>query len=330
LAVPRTVTFDAKAFASISEQTKGRDLKLNVDPMDESSLNAKQKEALADMNVEAVYDIYLTSNNQRITDFGGGKADVEVIHKAKDGQKPAGFTVWYAALDGSLEKNATTATKDAVRFVATHFSNYVVAYDEKDASSAAACDRGESCPMTPFTDLDKSLWYHDGIHWALENGVMKGVGNNLFNPNGTTSRAMIVTMLHRMEGEPKSDYAMTFKDVEDGKWYTEAIRWAAENGIVEGYTKEKFGPTDDLTREQLATILYRYAKLKGQGFTGMWAFPLNFDDASDVSGWANEAMCWMTMNGVIQGTGDNKLSPKGNATRAQVATMLMRYTSIEQ
>lgn len=325
-----TVTFDAKAFASISNQTKGRDLKLNVDPMDESSLNAKQKESLAEMNVEAVYDVYLTSNNQRITDFGGGKASVEVTHKAKDGQKPAGFTVWYAALDGSLEKNATTATKDAVRFVATHFSNYVVAYDEKDAGSAAACDRGESCPMTAFGDLDKSLWYHDGVHWALENGVMKGVGNNLFNPNGTTSRAMIVTMLHRMEGEPKSDYAMTFKDVEDGKWYTEAIRWAAENGIVEGYTKEKFGPTDDLTREQLATILYRYAKLKGQGFTGMWAFPLNFDDASDVSGWANEAMCWMTMNGVIQGTGDNKLSPKGNATRAQVATMLMRYTSIEQ
>ena len=325
-----SVTFDAKAFASISEQTKGRDLKLNVDPMDESSLNAKQKEALADMNVEAVYDIYLTSNNQRITDFGGGKAGVEVTHKAKDGQKPAGFTVWYAALDGGLEKNATSATTNAVRFVATHFSNYVVAYDEKDAVGAAACDRGDTCPMTPFTDLNKSLWYHDGVHWALENGVMKGVGNNLFDPNGTTSRAMIVTMLHRMEGEPKSDYAMTFKDVEDGKWYTEAIRWAAENGIVEGYTKEKFGPTDDLTREQLATILYRYAKLKGQGFTGMWAFPLNFDDASDVSGWANEAVCWMTMNGVIQGTGDNKLSPKGNAARAQVATMLMRYTSIEQ
>lgn len=325
-----TVTFDAKAFASISEQTKGRDLKLNVDPMDESSLNATQKEALADMNVEAVYDIYLTSNNQRITDFGGGKAGVEVTHKAKDGQKPAGFAVWYASLDGGLEKNATTATKDAVRFVATHFSNYVVAYDEKNANSAAACDRGDSCPMTPFTDLDKSLWYHDGVHWALENGVMEGYGNGKFGPNDTTSRAMIVTMLHRMEGEPKSDYAMTFKDVEDGKWYTEAIRWAAENGIVEGYTKEKFGPTDDLTREQLATILYRYAKLKGQGFTGMWAFPLNFDDASDVSGWANEAMCWMTMNGVIQGTGDNKLSPKGNATRAQVATMLMRYTSIEQ
>ncbi|MBO6270279.1 MAG: S-layer homology domain-containing protein, partial [Clostridium sp.] len=325
-----TVTFDAKAFASISDQTKGRDLKLNVDPMDESSLNAKQKESLAEMNVEAVYDVYLTSNNQRITDFGGGKASVEVTHKAKDGQKPAGFTVWYAALDGSLEKNATSATTNAVRFLATHFSNYVVAYDEKDASGAAACDKGDSCPMTAFGDLDKSLWYHDGVHWALENGVMKGVGNNLFNPNGTTSRAMIVTMLHRMEGEPKSDYAMTFKDVEDGKWYTEAIRWAAENGIVEGYTKEKFGPTDDLTREQLATILYRYAKLKGQGFTGMWAFPLNFDDASDVSGWANEAVCWMTMNGVIQGTGDNKLSPKWNATRAQVATMLMRYTSIEQ
>ena len=118
--------------------------------------------------------------------------------------------------------------------------------------------------------------------------------------------------------------------MEDGRWYTEAIRWAAANELVNGYGDGAFGPNDDLTREQLATILYRYAKMKGQGFTGMWAFPLSYDDASDVSSWAYEAMCWMTMQGVIQGTGDNVLSPKGSATRAQVATMLMRYEAIEQ
>ena len=194
----------------------------------------------------------------------------------------------------------------------------------------AACDRGDTCPLGAFDDLDKTSWYHDGVEWALINGVMNGVGEGLFDPDGQTNRAMIVTMLHRMEGAPVVNYAMDFTDVEDGMWYTEAIRWAAANEIVTGYGDGRFGPTDPLTREQLATILYRFAKAKGLGFTGLWAFPLTFDDASDVSDWAYEAVCWMVMQGVIQGTGNNKLSPKGMASRAQVATMLMRYNAVEQ
>jgi len=325
-----TVTFDAAALASIAAQTTGGDLQLNVEPITETRLTSAQKEAVADLDVQAVYNIYLTSGGERITDFGGGKAAVEVKHKAGDGRQPAGFTVWYVAEDGATEKNPTTATKNTVKFIVAHFSDYVVAYDEKDAGSAASCDRGDSCPMNAFDDLDKTSWYHDGVHWALENEIMNGYGGGKFGPNDATSRAMIVTMLHRFEGEPTVDYDMGFADVEDGKWYTEAIRWAAANGIVEGYSKEKFGPNDVLTREQLATILYRYAKMKGMGFTGMWAFQLSFDDASEVSDWAYEAMCWMTMNGIIQGTGNNMLSPKGSAARAQVATMLMRYEAIEQ
>lgn len=179
--------------------------------------------------------------------------------------------------------------------------------------------------MAAYADLDRESWYHDGVHWALENKVMNGYSEEKFAPDDTTSRAMIVTMLHRMEGAPAVAYDMTFTDVEDGQWYTEAIRWAAANGIVAGYSEETFDPTGTLTREQLATILYRYVRTKGQGFTGLWAFPLTYDDASDVSDWAKEALCWMTMQGVIQGTGSNKLSPQGSATRAQVATMLMRY-----
>ena len=153
---------------------------------------------------------------------------------------------------------------------------------------------------------------------------MNGVGEGKVAPGGTTSRAMIVTMLHRMEGEPKTENGASFTDVEPGAWYSEAIKWAAANEIVTGYGDGRFGPNDSVTREQLATILYRYAKLKGQGFQGMWAFPLRYADASEVSEWAYEAMCWMTMNGVIQGTGEDKLSPKQSASRAQVATMTMR------
>jgi len=243
----------------------------------------------------------------------------------------AGTAIITVTLTDATGKTYTTACTVTVK----NSTPTPAAPSDSDTSAQTSgedspCDRGESCPMSAFSDLDRKLWYHDGVHWALENGIMSGYTDGTFGPNDAISRAMIVSMLYRIEGKPAADHDMSFKDVEEGKWYTEAIRWAASKGIVAGYNDESFGPNDVLTREQLAAILYRYAKLKGQGFTGMWAFPLNFDDASEVSSWAYEAMCWMTMNGVIMGTGNNKLSPKGSATRAQVANMLKRYEVIEQ
>ena len=119
---------------------------------------------------------------------------------------------------------------------------------------------------------------------------------------------------------------MSFKDVPDGKWNTEAIRWAAANGIVNGYDEETFGTNDSVTREQLAAFLYRSAQAKGQGFSGAWSYQLSFEDADQVEPYAYEAMCWMNMNGVINGMSETELSPKSDAVRAQVATMLMRFS----
>ena len=159
---------------------------------------------------------------------------------------------------------------------------------------------------------------------------MNGTSENAFEPLTATTRAMLVTMLWRMEGKPLVDGSITFKDVPDGQWYTDAIKWAASNGIVTGYDEDTFGTKDSVTREQLATILYRSAKAKGQGFTSSWYFPLNFDDADQVSEWADEAMHWMIMNGVINGVSEKQLSPKSDAVRAQVATMLMRFSQHHQ
>ena len=197
---------------------------------------------------------------------------------------------------------------------------------ESHPDGIIVCPIDNSCPITPFTDADKNEWYHDGVHWALEKNIMNGTSDSTFEPMTSTTRAMIVTMLWRMEGSPQADGSVTFKDVPDGQWYTDAIRWAASNGIVTGYDSDTFGTNDSVTREQLATILYRSAQTKAQGFTGTWAFPLNFDDTDQVSEWADEAMHWMTMNGVIQGVSDKKLYPKSDAVRAQVATMLMRFS----
>ncbi len=154
---------------------------------------------------------------------------------------------------------------------------------------------------------------------------MNGTGADTFEPDVTTTRAMIVTILYRLEGEPAVSGESPFDDVAEGQWYTDAVIWAAENEIVNGYGDGKFGPTDDITREQFATILYRYEKYKGGGFEGDWEFPLDFVDVDALSDWADEAMHWCVMNGLIEGVGDNTLDPGGNATRAQAAAILMRF-----
>ena len=192
------------------------------------------------------------------------------------------------------------------------------------------CPKDGSCPVSAFSDADPKAWYHDGVHWALEEGVMNGVGNGRFAPAASTSRAMIVTMLWRMEGEPASDGAMTFKDVPAGQWYADAIRWAAARELVKGYSADRFGPNDKLTREQLVTILERYAGYKGLDVRkGEAAVLTGFTDADKVSEWAVKAFRWAVDAGIIQGTTKSTLSPQGSATRAQVATMLMRYDDLK-
>ena len=158
--------------------------------------------------------------------------------------------------------------------------------------------------------------------------MMNGVGDNRFDPGGTASRAMIVTILYRLENEPDvAGKENLFSDVADHQWYTNAVIWAQENKLVEGCGDGIFQPGDGVTREQLATILYRCAQSKDKGFTGAWMFLLDYPDAPDVSEWADEAMHWAVMNGIIQGK-DGRLVPGDGASRAEAATMLMRYCTI--
>ena len=188
------------------------------------------------------------------------------------------------------------------------------------------CPRDGSCPLTAFADLDPGTWYHDGIHYALARGIMNGYDGGLFSPGNAASRAMLVTILWRMAGSPAADYAMTFGDVDPGAWYAEAIRWAAGEQIVGGYDPETFGPNDPVTREQFAVILWRYIRMMDPGREAPDR-PMEFADAGEISDWADEALRWMTAEGILRGTGDNLLAPKETATRAQIATMLMRWDS---
>ena len=193
------------------------------------------------------------------------------------------------------------------------------------------CPGDSGCVMAAYEDLDCVAWYHDGVHFALENGIMNGVSDQMFAPSSSTSRAMIVTMLWRMEDEPAVDYDMTFSDVSSDSWYTEAIRWAAYEHIVDGYSADRFAPNDNVSREQLATILWRYAKYKGTDKIPASKINLGiYIDAEHISRWAYDGMQWAVNAGLITGVGNDKLSPETEASRTQVATMLMRYcTAIE-
>ncbi len=201
---------------------------------------------------------------------------------------------------------------------------------EAPETSASSCLRDFSCPLFRFSDLDRTAWYHDGIHFCIERELMNGVDTALFSPDTTTSRAMIVTVLWRLAGKPMVVGRIHFDDVKEDQWYSEAVKWAAANSIVNGYGDGRFGPDDPITREQLAAILYRYELHKGGGIGGTWTFSTAYSDFEEVSDWAVEAMYWMTANGVINGKPGNLLDPKGSATRAEAATMLYRYVVRKQ
>lgn len=191
--------------------------------------------------------------------------------------------------------------------------------------AAADCPRDDTCPLAKFTDLDRNAWYHDGIHYCVENGLMAGTNATTFAPDVTTSRAMIAVILWRQEGSPIVEEYTDFSDVADGAWYTQAVRWASAAGVVGGYPNGSFGPNDPITREQLAAMLYRYAVYQGMESVTLEENLAGFTDADKISGYAIQAMNWAVGQGIMGGYGDNTLRPQGNATRAQAAAMLQRF-----
>ena len=184
------------------------------------------------------------------------------------------------------------------------------------------------CPSTNFTDVEENGWYHTGVDFMVKNGFMNGVADDAFDVDGNLTRAQLVTILYRIAGEPESTATNPFADVADGQWYTNAVIWAAENGIVKGVNTTTFAPNDQITREQIATILFRYAK--AEKVEGKLA---GFPDAEKISDYAADAMAWAVeqglINGISESDGKTYLAPQETATRAQIAVILMRYLTAE-
>ncbi len=172
----------------------------------------------------------------------------------------------------------------------------------------------------PFADVNKQSWYYGSVQFAVENGLFHGTSDTTFDPTGDMTREMLATVLYRLAKEPETGANRSFSDVAEGQYYTEAVAWAAEQGIVSGYGGGKFGRGDLVTREQLAVMLWRYAgSPAGAGNLD------SFTDTADVDTWAMDALRWAVEQKIVNGGSDGALDPRGNATRAEVAAMLMRY-----
>ena len=170
----------------------------------------------------------------------------------------------------------------------------------------------------PFKDIAEDNPNREAIAKVHELGIIAGTTADTFSPDMTLSRAMIVAMLWRLEGRPEVA-ASSFSDVPSGKYYTTAVAWAVSNKIASGYNDGKFRPEQDVTRQELAAFLYRYAKLKDKGFKGAWMFPLSYPDVDDISSYAYEPLCWMVMNGIMKEQPSGKIAPKVRATREETA-----------
>ncbi len=221
---------------------------------------------------------------------------------------------------GSISASVTTGAFNP----ANQYTIYVNAADGNRIASAAVTFAPGS---VGFQDVLPASWYYEAVKYVAAAGLMKGTGSNTFEPDKSMTRAMFVTVLYRLAGEPSVSEGAAFTDVVPDSWYEDAVVWGSKNGVVKGVGGEKFDPVTPVSREQMAAFLYRYADHAGlePGTDGAGGSISGYQDSGKVSDWALEVMIWSVEKGLIVGMGNNKLEPQGTATRAQVATIVMRY-----
>ena len=194
--------------------------------------------------------------------------------------------------------------------------NLQVLLDAKDAYGNLAAVR--------FVDVPKHVWFADEVEFVVEKGIMSGTASNMFSPNSTTTRGMLVSMLYNLEGQLAIDREMRYSDVDEWEWFVDGICWASANGIVSGYEDGTFRPYDKVTRQEMAVFLYRYAEYKEYDCT-VNADLTHFSDANEIGAWAEQAMKWANAQKLISGLPDGTVQPNGTATRAQVAAIITRF-----
>jgi len=313
-----TISFDGVALDTITKELGNNQLSLKVNKVSEESINSSQKDAVKKLNNVKLYDFSLKAGSKTISDFKGGKVEIEI-----DVGKNIEGIIKVNHIDDEGKITELNATYDKVTGIAkitlTHFSLYAVTFEEEIETT-------EIVEVPKFTDVKEGAWYEHAIKFAVEKGIMKGTGYNSFEPSGKTTRAMLVQILYNLEGTPTIDGNSSFTDVKTDAWYEEAIVWATNNKIVNGMGDNNFAPNLEITREQMVTILHNYAKFKEMDVSvGENTNILSYEDAFEILEWAIPAFQWATGSGIISGRTESTLGPKGTATRAEIATVMMNF-----
>ena len=263
-----------------------------------------------------------TINGEYPTTYTKGTVTVLPTNVTKPGYT---FLGWFTAYIGGVQVRQIGATETGDKVFYAHWKKNADPIDPiiPILPGIIGGNTGSNIKL-PFGDVTVSDWFYDDVRYVYANGIMDGTSSDRFAPNAPLTRAMIVTILYRMDGSPAMSGASDFKDVDSNKWFAKAVAWAAANGIVNGYGSGLFGPNDPVTREQLAAILYRYTAYCKASTTMNGDNLASFTDLSTVSGYALESMNWAVGEKLLKGA-NSKLDPKANATRAQVAAIIHRY-----
>ena len=273
--------------------------------------NVSLGQATQDIKKGELYNIAFTKNTQPVQPNGM----VTVRIPIPDYFVTDACTVFRQEKNGTWTPLKARLEGNYITFETDHFSLYSVVNKDKGMTTYS---------KLPFSDVRIADWFYNDVKYVYEKGMMAGTAADVFAPNTTTTRAMIVTILYRLEGSPAVTGTSAFVDVPAGQWYTDAVNWAAANQIVKGTSATTFAPNDSITREQMAAILYRYAQYKGYDVTKK-ADLSGYSDNGQVSAYAKDALAWANAAKLINGVTNTTLAPQGNATRAQVSAILHRF-----
>jgi hypothetical protein len=305
------VTLDVKALTALSETAEGNSITIKVEKLvPAENLNAKQLEVVGD---NPVYDISVMSGGQYIRDFGDGLITISIPYKLKAGEKASGIKVYYVDADGNIQQMDAVYDEETqcAIFTTNHLSTYYISYEAWENT---------------YPDITGDEWFYDYVEYVSENGIMGGTDKG-FEPNTALTRATFVTILYRYAKPTHGANTTNFADVPLGEWYSDPIAWAAGEGIVSGTNSEGtiFEPNRNITREEMMTILFRFAKWQGNGPSGEWNVYIGYNDYDQISGWAKDSIMWAESKKIIGGKPGNVFDPQGKATRAEAAVVITKY-----
>ena len=311
------MTFDNATIKGLLSSATAANAKIviSIAQADKTGLNADTLESLSD---NKAFKLTITIDGKPVENFRGtatvflpyelgnqNAKDLTVYHVNDKGEATAMTNVWYITKDGV----------GGFEFTTTHFSLFMV---------APIAETETNDWINPFTDVKEGDWYYEAVRYVSENSLMVGGGDGKFNPNAQLTRAMLVQVLYNNEGRPAVTAANPFTDAANGMWYTDAIIWASDSGIIAGYGSGLFGPNDNITREQVVVILNNYAKWLDLDVSATTDLA-RYTDSSEISSWARSAMQWANATELMLGRSATTLVPQGETTRAEIATLLMKF-----